>query len=288
MQAVGDLNTLSTTGQTPDFAFFSKYLPQLSLIGIFTLLALVWNLLVMPLAWLTCSKLAVQSLLNQPYTISEALAYARARYWPTQAALFIFLLPVLLLSLFVLLPVLGFNTAGNDAGTLTSAIAALFVIMFGALATVLLWYRLFAAISGAVQSLEAAPPGGIFQQGMWYLRRSYDLTAGMFWRCFGLLFAYSFAVGLIENGVFKSIQFIVETSFAAAEYRRGADWEQILTSMSTQSNPWMLATEVGLYSLIALLFPPLALVYELLVYIDLRCRKEGYDLQRLLGIARIE
>jgi hypothetical protein len=152
----------------------------------------------------------------------------------------------------------------------------------------LLWYRLFAAICGAVQSLEAPPPGSPFSQGMWYLRRSYELTRGQFWRSVGLLFCYSLAAGMIQNGIFRTIQFVVEAFFAASQYRGGADFEQIITSISAQPNPWMLATELGLYSLISLVFPPLAIVFQLLVYMDLRCRKEGYDLQRILGIARVE
>ncbi len=286
LQLSVDLQAASATGAQPDLAFFSKYVDDLLPLGIFGLLAAVYYLLALPLAYLTCSKLVLQGLLNEPWSLSRALEFARGRYWPTQGAMFIFAMPVLLLALVLLLPVLAFSQSGNDSGTAITAVIALMLIWFGAIATWLLWFRFFPALIGAVQASEAAPPASIFAQAAWYLRRSFELTRGHFWRMLGLIVIYMFAVGMFQNGIMRTISTVSELITMGQSLRDGG--ENFLQLMSQTPPAESMIFALVLFSAIGLFFPALQIAYLVLLYIDLRCRKEGLDLEIALGTASIE
>ncbi|MCC7477949.1 hypothetical protein IT575_05770 [bacterium] len=285
LQLSVDLQSVSTTGAEPDWSFFSKYLDDLLPLAVFGLLAAVYYLLALPLAYLTCSKLVVQGLINEPWSISRALDYARRNYWPTQGALFLFAMPVMLLALILLLPVLAFSQSGDDGATAVTAVIALLLIWFGVIATWLVWFRFFPALIGAVQSCEQAPPGSVFAQATWYLRRSFELTRGYFWRVFGLITVYLFAVGFFQNGIFRTISTISELIAMGQSLRNGGG--DMLQLMSQTPPAESMIVSLVLFSAIGLFFPALQIAYLVLLYLDLRCRKEGLDLELALGTSRI-
>jgi hypothetical protein len=270
-----------TTGQFPfDAAYWSKNL-DLAMYGlVMGVVALAYQLLVTPLGTLTCARLAATRLLGTPCTFGEALAHARQRYWPTQVALAIYLLPLMALAVLVLVFVLIFQRSGNDSGVAVAAIAGVVLIAAGSFVMELLFCRLFMALNGIIQAAEAPQGEGILAQGLWLLRRSYELTANHFWRMVGMLLLLSFVVSYISNGMTQMLRYI----FAIAEVlSRGTDTKEIYNAL-TNPSAWQLGSVLLISGLVALIFPPFWQCYKTLLYFDLRARREAFDLLHLLNL----
>ena len=274
-----ELQQASNTGSTPDMAWLYDHADAAIWIGAGALGSMIWQLLVMPLGHLACARLATLALHGEPCTLLEALAYARKRYWPTQVVLFTFFLPLLLLSILVLLPVLALTYAGDGSGAAGAAGLALLLIFFGSLATLLLFFRFMFAVYGVVQSAEDPYIEGVFAQGLWYLRRSYELSATFFWRLFGLYVLLAVALVIISNGVSQSSQLLVELVRGLIQGNAGAE---LTNALLAQPDVWTTGISLLISLLIELVFPALVTSFVVLLYFDLRCRKEGYDLLRML------
>jgi hypothetical protein len=281
---------LQEAANTPAFddplEFFAQQNPEgWLLLGGLTVLALIYQLLVLPLVQVAASRLATCTLYGTRCTAAEAIAYARARYWGTQVALATFFLPLVLLAVLVLLPVLllwsGTGATGDPAGVLASAFGGLFFIFLGGFATWLMYFRYFPALSGALQAGEPAPPlSGAGPQGLWYLKRAYALTERYFWRMLGLLVLFFFVTGFIQRGVQESINLIVWLIWLPFHWPQGEDaW---IAVMESSSDPTVTAITLVVASLFALLLPGLQTCLQVLLYQDLRFRREGLDLQLVL------
>jgi len=241
--------------------------------------ALAYQLLVMPLGNLTCAKLGTQSLLGEQWSFGQAFRFALTRYWPTQVALATFFLPLVVVSVFVLLPVLGAQLAGSSVGVISTALFALFMIMLAGAATSLMWFRFFPALFGIVQCSEPPEGPGIFAQGVWYLKRSYGLTQGYFWRLLGLLLLLYFAINMVQQGFNNTVNLVV--SLAQAGMAGQTMGEGLISAMEAQ-DPLAYALILVLGILVSLVFLPVVLSFQVLLYFDLRCRKEGFDLLHYL------
>ncbi|MCH7472277.1 hypothetical protein IIA79_04925 [bacterium] len=278
------MNAATMTGEDP-FSSLYEFADLAVWMIVMTFGGLAYQLLVMPLGNITCAKLATEALFGRRLSFSQAFTYCLKRYWPTQVALATFMLPLLILSVVLLAIVLLTVWTGNDTSVLISSTISIFLIATGMNATLLLWFRFFPALSGVTQAAEQPEGVGIFAQGLWYLRRSYGLTSGNYFRLFGLLALMSIAVGAITNGINQSTNFImvIVQALLAGE---GAG-EVVTSLMFDQPDPPVVGMLIVISSLFALLFPPIWQCYKVLLYFDLRCRKEAFDLKHLLGRAVI-
>ena len=245
------------------------------------LFAMAYTLLVWPLGALTCSCLASRTLLGEEVSLAEAFRFAKSRYWPTQVALATFGLPMVVLALIMLIFFLAL-TAGAPGGAVGGAVSAILLIFAGMAVTLLMWFRFFPALMGIVQCAEEPEGRDMFAQGIWYMKRSYALTQGYFLRLLGLSLLLNFAVGLVQRGVSESVQLVYMIIHAVNSGSASAEklFEQVAV---TQSDPIYFAIVIGAASIVSLLFPGLMVCFEALLYYDLRCRKEGFDLLHLLG-----
>ena len=134
--------------------------------------------------------------------------------------------------------------------------------------------------------MEAAPPGNLLGQALWYLRRSFELTRGHYWRLLGWIFLYMLAVGFFQNGIFRTISTIAELFTMGSAFKDG--FEGAITQMSAQPPAGSMIVSLVLFGAVALFFPALQIAYLTLLYLDLRIRKEGLDLELALGTARVD
>jgi hypothetical protein len=246
------------------------------------LFAMAYTLLVWPLGALTCSCLASRTLLGEEVTLAEAFSFAKTRYWPTQVALATFGLPIVVLALVMLVFFMAL-TAGAPGGAVGGAATAIILIIAGMIAMFIMWFRFFPALMGIVQCAEEPEGREMFAQGIWYLKRSYALTEGYFWRLFGLSLLLSFAIGLVQRGVSESVQLVYMIIHMLNA--GGGTPEKLMEQMAvTQSDPVYFAIVIGAASIVSLLFPALTVCFETLLYYDLRCRKEGFDLLHVLSM----
>jgi hypothetical protein len=269
------------TGQMDNFDWMLSQVDKAYWVGGLLLFLAAYSLLVWPLGALTCARLASTALTGGQESLREAFKFALSRYWQTQVVLAVFALPILVLALICLALTLLAATAGS-AATAASSVTALMLIFTGLFVMFLAWFRFFPALSGIVQVVEEPIGIGVFAQGIWYLKRSYGLTQGYALRIFGLTFLLSLATGFIQRGVTESIQMVY---LLLAMLNAGdASPEKLLTQMNTmQSDPLSFGLLLTVASLVSLLFPGLLMCFETLLYYDLRCRKEGFDLLHALG-----
>lgn len=268
------------TGATPGFAAFEPLITSGLILAGVGLLVAFYQLLAAPVGLLVTSKLAAQSLFGQPWQLSDALQFMKRRYWSLQVSLATFFLPLLLLSLLMLIPAAIGSMLGEETAALGAIGFALFGIFCGAIATFVMYYRYFPALSGAVQACEEAPASGMLAQGVWYLKRSFSLISGLALRSFGLLFLLQLLLNTVERGLGNTAELVAYALRLSAE--RPADLESAMTVIS-QNDPATIAVTMLAVSVAALVFGPLIVIFQLLLYADARFRKEGLDILHALG-----
>jgi hypothetical protein len=253
------------------------------LIGGLFLATAVYQLLVLPLVHVATSRLAAGTVLGQSCTVREALAYAGKRYWPTQIALAAFLLPLLVIALLALLPVAALS-GGDPAEMMIALLGSMGFIWVAGMATVAFYFRFFPAMTGAVQAVEDPPlhVRGAGAQGLWYLKRSFGLTARHYWRMVGYLLLLWMALGFVQNGAGESVRLLVWLAWLPTNMPGGSGEEQFAAAMTSMNHPTVIAWSMAITSLLGLLTPALIICYQTLLYFDLRFRKEGLDLELLL------
>jgi hypothetical protein len=274
--------------ELPDpLVLLNENLPTWILVGTVFALAALFQLALLPLVNVAVSRLIACYLLGEECTAREALAFAGERYWATQVALATYLLPLLVLALIVLLPVAALSASGDAAAIGAAAFFAVVLIWLGGLATWAMYFRYFPALTGALQALEDPPLGirGAGAEGLWFLKRSYGLTARFFWRCVGLTTLYSFAIAFVQNGVSRSVQLLVWLVYLPSHLPSGGGEQQLVAIVESSNDPTVVAWSLALTSLFLLLTPGLTLCYQNLLYWDLRFRREGLDLELLLARA---
>lgn len=274
----------TVTGQTSPFDFFAQFADQGLFIGGLVILSLAYQLLVLPLGMLTCSRLGATALIGEPVSLAEAFEFAKSRYWPTQVSLAVFVAPELGLSLLVLIPVLLTRNSSNPDLSLWLSIFALTMIMLGGFATFLAYFRCFPALTGALQASEDPVGEGMFAQGLNYLKRAWSLSDGFGVRSFGMLLLYAFAQGIIQRGIVQSVQLIVLLVQLGVQHK---DTAEDFFRTAAQGDATGTGISIAIASAISLLFPALQMCFMLLLYFDMRCRKEGFDLLLLLDEERL-
>jgi hypothetical protein len=283
IQPGGALST--PDGGLPDFAaYFSEHGGTWLIVGSVFALAGLFQLALLPLINVAVSRLTACYLTGEECTAAQALAFAGERYWATQVALATYLLPLLGLALLALLPVAALSASGDAAAIGAAAFGSLSFIWLGGIATWLMYFRYFPALSGAVQAMEDPPLGirGASGAGLWYLKRSYGLTQRYFWRCLGLTLLMFMAVGFIQRGLGESVRLLVWLCWLPTHLPTGKGEEQITAVIQSTSEASVVAWSLAITSLFMLLTPGLLLCYQNLLYFDLRFRKEGLDLELLL------
>ena len=162
------------------------------------------------------------------------------------------------------------------------AIAAgfgIFAIFGMGIATFLLFFRFFPAVNGLIAAMEEPEGENILQQGMWYLRRSWTLTQGYYFRLLGFLVLLHFAESMIRSGINDSLRLMVMFGF---ELGRNRSVEDVIARMAAQDDPLQTGIVMVIAGVLTSILPPVWQCFKLLQYVDLRCRKEGFDLELLL------
>jgi hypothetical protein len=286
MQLMGlayEMQAMSNEGNSKFFSgsFWEDKLDLAVFAFIMLFVALAYQVLVTPLGNLICARLAVCRLLGRECSFSEAWAYARRRYWPTQVAIALFLLPLLLLSLAVLAFVLLAQLSGDDNGILAAAGGGVLLITLGSCATAFFFCTYFPALNGIVQASEEPEGSGVLAQGLWCLRRAQGLTSGHFWRMLGYLMMLAVIINYITRGLTESLQWLLALVSALASGHA----DKFVTNLATgMPSTWEMGLILVAASIFGLLFPPYWQCFKTLLYYDLRCRKEAFDLEHQLGL----
>lgn len=273
-------NQSNLTGATPDWSWLTEREDALIAAVIMLGIAVLYAVIVGPLGRLTCARLAGAALHGEQLSFGEAWAFAVERYWPTQVAMAAFGLPVLLITAVMLIPVAVLSVSQAWDGMAAAGIAASLVIMAAAFVTMLFRYRLFPALDGMVQTAEEPIVWGVYNQGIELLKRAYSLSQGYFLRLFGMIFLLGIATGMIQRGIQESVQLVVMLIKMAATDTKLTDAFQ---NALTQSDLSVQGISMIVSYLVMLFAPALEICFKTLLYYDLRCRKEGYDLEQLLG-----
>jgi hypothetical protein len=279
IEIINELNTLQVSGRLPDQIWILDKLDESLPVLILAMLVPVYQLFVMPLGNLTCARLAMQAALESPVSLLEALRFARRRYWPTQVALAVYLLPLLLLSVLILVMVLASQAAGSETGVLSFALMGLFLISLGSLGMLLIYPRFFGALSGIIQCREEPEGTGILAQGLWYLKRAYALSEGYYMRLLGLLLLMHFAVSFITQGISEASNFILWLIDSAVS---GGNLAEEIFDPARQQDVMVIGLSMMFTMVVTLVIVPVWQCLKTLLYIDLRCRKEALDLHLLL------
>jgi hypothetical protein len=279
IEIVNEMKTMQVSGRLPDQAWMMDKLTESIPVLLVALAVPIYQLFIMPLGNLTCARLAMQAALDLPENLNEALRFAVRRYWPTQVALALYLLPLLLLSVVILLFVLASQAAGSETGVLSFSLLGLSLISMGALAMLLLYPRVFAALSGIVQCREEAEGQGILAQGLWYLKRAYALSEGFYMRLVGLLLLMHFAVGFITQGISETTNLLL---WLVSKVISGGNLSEEFLDPAGQQDMLVVGLTMIITIVVTLVLVPVWQCLKVLLYVDLRCRKEAFDLHLLL------
>jgi len=277
--AAGDLQAMQVTGGLPDMAWGLDLLDESLFALALAACVPLYQVFILPLANLTCARLATQTALNEQSTLGEAFAFARRRYWPTQVALAIYLLPLLGLSILLLLPVLAAQNSGNETAIISFAITGLVLIPLAGFTMWLFYPRFFMALSGIIQCSEDAEGQGILAQGLWYLRRAWELSTGHYARLGGLLLMMAVAVHFITQGVSEGTNLILILIDAIVS---GADFAEQIFDPSQQQDVTLAGLTMTITAFVSLVIIPVWQCLKTLLYLDLRCRSEAFDLHVVL------
>jgi hypothetical protein len=284
MRLATDIEAMANEGSAEFLSsmFWAEQVDLAVFAFIMLFVAMAYQVLITPLGNLICARLAACRLLGVECSFGAAWDYAKRHYWPTQVAIAIFLLPLLLLSLLVLVVVLVAQATGSDTGVLAASGFGILFISLGGAATMLYFCSYFPAINGIIQASEEPEGQGILARGLWCLRRAAELTKGHFWRMLGMLLFLSIIINYISQGMSESVRLL--TTLVAGMLRNDSANKVIENFVTGTPESWELGVVLMISSLFALFFPPFWQCYKTLLYYDLRCRKEAFDLKRQLGL----
>jgi hypothetical protein len=252
------------------------------ILGAFGLLFIaLYQLLVTPLGLLTCARLAARALDGHRDSFAEAFRFAQTRYWATQVALATFFLPTVVVAFIVLLLVLAANAIGGQTLLIAIISIGVFLIFVMLIATPLMYFRFFPVLSGVLQASEENPEEGMVSEGLWYMRRSFGLTMGHYFRIVMMMFLLSIACNMIQSGLRSSIEMLMAVYDYMSKGSPGFS-EYLISQSEGQTDPMQLGIMLALVTVFTVIFPPYWQCFKLLLYNDLRCRKEALDIYRLL------
>ncbi len=256
--------TVSVTPQTSSTRlghalghFFLSFLPYLAadLVLVFIFQAVLTGMLTGALG---------RGLLGHNITISEAWRIARV----PQVIAVSLLVPVILLGLWVpvalivvILAVAKINVLAVLIGVVGSIVALV--------ATVFVSVRLSLAVPAIV--LEGAGP-------VTALKRSWQLVQGSWWRIFGISLLAGIVVAIIA--AILQIPFTIVESLVGGSSGLGSIFNHGATTAATVAGPSLVAIMIGAIGSIiaATCTRPISAGVTVLLYADMRMRKEGLDL----------
>lgn len=279
IEIIYEIQELDLSGRLPDTPWILDKIDQSLPVLLLAALVPIYQLFVMPLGNLTCARLATQAALGSPVSLGDALRFAMRRYWPTQVALALYLLPLLTLSVVILVFVLASQAAGSATGVLSFSLLGLSLISLGLFAMLLFYPRFFAALSGIVQSREDPEGSGILAQGLWYLKRAYALSEGYYMRLVGLLLLMHFAVAFITQGISQTTNLVMTLINSIVS---GGNITEEFLDPAHQQDMLAIGLTMMITIVVALILVPIWQCLKVMLYIDLRCRKEAFDLHLLL------
>ena len=204
---------------------------------------LIQFLIVQPFLVAAITRAAADAYLGEQVTIGGTYRYALRKL---PAILWITLLTALV-AIVAVVPVIALIALGAVVGDVTGVLVVVVSVILLLVATALVFIR-----------LAMAPPVLIVENvgGTGALRRSWRLTKGSFWRLLGTI---------ILSGLIASVASLIITipSEAVALLLGESGW--IVSALGT--------------ALATVLITPFSVLIVVLLYFDLRIRKEGFDIE---------
>lgn len=258
----------------PEQLLGSIFEPTVALVGSSLLLVLV-GLVINALVVLALTRQSIEALHGRPAGMGDALRTAMHRFWSyvgmqiVQVLAFFGITLAVAVGVLVIFVVLGLVIGGlallfgGDSGDTPAAMVA----MVGVFGLMMCMYLIaLACIAAPYVYVSArwlvATPGLVAQQwgAVDSLRESWRLTKGFVWRCIGYsLLLWIFGMVITATPVYM-LQWLLMIFLPPSALIYGA----------------ALSTAVG--AALGILWQPLSAIALVLLYYDLRVRREGYDL----------
>lgn len=262
------------TNTPPEQLFGSIFEPTIALVGSSLLVVLV-GLVINALVVLALTRQSIEALHGRPAGIGDALRTALRRFWPyvgmqiVQMLAFFGITLLVLVAGLVIFAVVGLAIGGlallfgGDSGDSPATVLAM-VGVFGMM--MCLYVIALVSIAAPYVYVSArwfvATPGLVAQQwgAVDSLRESWRLTKGFVWRCIGysLLLAI-FGMVITATPVYM-LQWLLMVFLPPSALIYGA------------------AFSTAVAAALGILWQPLSAIALVLLYYDLRVRREGYDL----------
>jgi hypothetical protein len=256
----------------PDAAtVLSMFTPLLIAIGV----VLVYNMLILPFGFISAFRLIYRSVCEEPITVREALRFAASRYWDFQVAavyLGLILIGVVLaaaapivISLFVgtFLPDVGIQLAIGFSLVMTPLAGI-------AMAVIIVRFIFFSLVIADEEDTHRLPLG---RRGTAILGRAASLIRGHALRVFFYLILIAIVVWLLGQVFMSPIAVITMIIGLTRTFSGGVAHQAPATMGPVTQSLNMLIGQV-----ITLLVQPIAMVAQVLIYVDIKCRREGMDL----------
>ncbi len=226
-------------------------------LGVFALLALVLNLVGISLLTGILVTAVSQAVLGHRPTFGDVWRAAAPRMLPLAGLVVLFVIAYAVFSILVFVPGVVLTAAVGAVGVV--------VLVLGLFAWIAALLYLFARLSLAAPALVLERIGVLAA-----IRRGWTLTRGSVWRCLGILLLAGLIVG-VANTALTVPGFLVSSFYGAAN----SD-----DPLATAGFAPVQLVITGVSSIVAstIVFPFWAGVTSLL-YIDLRMRREGLDVE---------
>ena len=202
-------------------------------------------LVVTPLVYLGVFRILSEHLLGRTPSTREAIRFAASRFWTLVGAIILCSLIFYLCTFAFTLALIGIGAATGSIGVVT-ALMFLFFFIFA------LGLMVFNVLLPCVVSMEDV-------HSMEALKRTWWLLRGFWWRTFGIYLLAALLVGIITQ-IFYSV---------------GQGIGSLIPGMAGN------AFTAAVSTLFSLIFQPFTLTIVFLIYLDIRIRKENFDLDIL-------
>lgn len=259
----------------PDLAtILSLFTPLIIALGV----VLLYNMLVLPLGFIATFRFIYRAIAEKPITVREALRFAASRYWDFQVSAVYLGLILIGVTLTALLPVvlgLFLGTFFPSAGITIMVMSAwLFPVSAIAVVIILVRFIFFVLVIAEDEEIHSLPLG---RRGTAILSRAANLIHGHALRVFIYLFLIAIVVWVLGSVFMSPISLGILVYQGIQAFGGGVEHQAPATL-----GPVAQAVHSFIGQLITLLLQPIAMVAQVLIYTDVRCRREGMDIEARL------
>ena len=220
--------------------------PELLMIFGVSMLLMMLMLLITPLVYLGIYRILSEHILGRAPPMGDIIRFAAGKYWTLLGAIIVCNLILSVVGGFLSILLLGIGTAISGSYVTGGVLYFLFFSVIGT------GYMIFNILLPCVVCMENVPVTTALKRTWWLLR-------GFWWRTFGIYFLAALLVGIITQiflGIGQGIGGLIP----------GLAGNAFVAAVST---------------LFSLTFQPFTLTIIFLIYLDIRIRKENFDLDIL-------